>query len=594
MRMYTNNLGIHFMAQITWLIDGSNINHDYQVTALANALTNPGVISWLLVSTNSVALWEAFILCTRTNWQIIEIHYQNTAAVTIDTSGTKKVWIGVDQSVIDNGSSNATDWTGIATIRTGASYPAGNYIPLASITGGVITDARTFISGKALLANWYWINKVKEIDPTTWNEALRDISSWSSILSTELIQIIDPTTRTRKEVPYSFIENTITQWDSQDNISGEALTINDAVTYEYVQNSIWVVASWMGKYLQMKMWDVSGNTKKSMKIIGNAVSASTLKLWLGKVAWPTDNIQIRIETDSAWKPSGTLAHANATANIAGTGLTTTVVDTTVTFTWAFTLTANTLYHVVIQRQNAVDPVNYYVIGAVTKNVRMLKVNSHNGTAWQTESAVQSIYMVYAWAYSRYIVKSISSMIELNWVDGIVIATVALWAVCKINREWLMSWFSGLTDWATYYLSSTAWLLTSTWSATAREVGYAVWTTKLYIKNSIYNPNNYEYSLENANYYLNEWAVQFTNLSTTFRSTSRSRLGTGMTFSGGNGTLNVYVNNTTARTIASSSIPLSFIDIYPGDLVTINWIAWTWNYGRVLAFQMLLPPVWHFE
>lgn len=106
-----------------------------------------------------------------------------------------------------------------------------------------------------------------------------------------------------------------------------------------------------------------------------------MKLGLGKVAAPTDNLVVRIETDSAGKPSGTLVNANATSNIAGTGLTTGIVDTTVTFGGAFTLTANTLYHVVIQRQNAVDPVNYYVIGAITKNVRMLKVNTYNGTVW---------------------------------------------------------------------------------------------------------------------------------------------------------------------------------------------------------------------
>lgn len=129
------------------------------------------------------------------------------------------------------------------------------------------------------------------------------------------------------------------------------------------------------------MGDVAGNTRISMKIIGNGTSQTTMKLGLGKVAAPTDNLVIRIETDTAGKPSGTLANANATSSIAGTGLTTAIVDTTVTFGGAFALTANTLYHVVIQRVNSVDPVNYYVIGAITKNVRMLKVNTYNGTVW---------------------------------------------------------------------------------------------------------------------------------------------------------------------------------------------------------------------
>lgn len=164
------------------------------------------------------------------------------------------------------------------------------------------------------------------------------------------------------------------------------------------------------------MGDVAGNTRRSMKIVGNGISASTLKLGLGKTGAPSDNLIVRIETDSAGLPSGTLAHANATSNVDGTGLTTGIVDTTVTFGGAFTLTANTLYHVVIQRQNEVDPSNYYILGGVTRNVRMLKVNSHNGTSWQTESAVISLYMIYGGAYSRYIVKCVSNLTELNWFD----------------------------------------------------------------------------------------------------------------------------------------------------------------------------------
>lgn len=70
------------------------------------------------------------------------VSYSNTASVTIDSSGTKKVWVEVSQAKLNDGSANATDGTGIAVINTGASYPAGNYMPLASITGGVITDDR--------------------------------------------------------------------------------------------------------------------------------------------------------------------------------------------------------------------------------------------------------------------------------------------------------------------------------------------------------------------------------------------------------------------------------------------------------------------
>ncbi len=62
------------------------------------------------------------------------VSYNNTAAVAVTTSGTTKVWVEVSQAKLDDGSLNAADGTGIATINSGASFPASNYVPLASIT----------------------------------------------------------------------------------------------------------------------------------------------------------------------------------------------------------------------------------------------------------------------------------------------------------------------------------------------------------------------------------------------------------------------------------------------------------------------------
>ena len=79
------------------------------------------------------------------------VFFENTANVVVDLTGTKKVYILVDQGKLDDGSSNAEDGTGIGSIQTGASWPASNYIPLASITGGVITDARETLTGKSIM-----------------------------------------------------------------------------------------------------------------------------------------------------------------------------------------------------------------------------------------------------------------------------------------------------------------------------------------------------------------------------------------------------------------------------------------------------------
>jgi len=200
------------MAQITALIAGPNKNFDYQVTALARSILNQWVISWtdLIVSTNSVGVGEAFILCTRTGWQQVMVHYTNSASLAIDTTGTKYVWVGIDQSVIDDGSANAIDGTGIATIRTGSSYPTtGAYIPLASITGGVITDTRVFVTQKAITRNGFATGKTVYVDPNTGNEVVKNSTTSSTISGSDTMLMRDQN-GDEKRVAYSDFGSLVT------------------------------------------------------------------------------------------------------------------------------------------------------------------------------------------------------------------------------------------------------------------------------------------------------------------------------------------------------------------------------------------------
>ena len=155
------------MAQRTAIINGSNLNQDKDFWTFIDILAGGTsmISNGLLVSTNSVAVGKCLIKCTRTSTtpnETVWVVFENTTATTIDTSGTKKVYIEVLQTRINDGTLNTDQWwTGIATITTGASYPAWNYIPLASITWWVITDERpttkikwTEIVGVQSLAKW--------------------------------------------------------------------------------------------------------------------------------------------------------------------------------------------------------------------------------------------------------------------------------------------------------------------------------------------------------------------------------------------------------------------------------------------------------
>lgn len=136
------------MAQRVGLLNGTNLNQDKDIGTLLDVLTNAtGFIlnGGLAVTTNTVAIGKCLIACTRTSTtpnEDVWVVFENTTAVTIDTSGTKKVWVEITQANINDGSANALGGTGIGAITTGANYPAGNYIPLAVITGGSIVDDR--------------------------------------------------------------------------------------------------------------------------------------------------------------------------------------------------------------------------------------------------------------------------------------------------------------------------------------------------------------------------------------------------------------------------------------------------------------------
>lgn len=131
----------------------ANLNRDNDLGALGFAQYKdfPGkgaVLSGLAVSTNAVAVGRCVVVANRTSVTPNEdffMHIAVTATETIDTSGTKKVWVEPIQTHVDDASLNTSaDGTGIAQVNTGADWPATPHVRLATVAGGVITDARVY------------------------------------------------------------------------------------------------------------------------------------------------------------------------------------------------------------------------------------------------------------------------------------------------------------------------------------------------------------------------------------------------------------------------------------------------------------------
>lgn len=135
------------MAQKVTLLNGVTIERDTDYTAFAQHVLRTGIVSGLEVTNGSVSAGIGFIKVTRnatTPSEDILVKYENTTAVSIDTSGDKKVWVEINQDNVNDPGLNVADGTGVGSIQTGASFPSSNYIPLASITAGTITDLREY------------------------------------------------------------------------------------------------------------------------------------------------------------------------------------------------------------------------------------------------------------------------------------------------------------------------------------------------------------------------------------------------------------------------------------------------------------------
>lgn len=129
--------------------------------------------------------------------------------------------------------------------------------------------------------------------------------------------------------------------------------------------------------------------------LSGALTVKTIEVYLKKLTGTPGDITVRIETDNAGVPSGTLANANATATI--TGFSSTSFDwKVVDFTNSFTLAAATTYHLVLKTAAAANDNNYawasdassptYTLGAQS-------ASTDGGSTWSAVSGTDNYFRV---------------------------------------------------------------------------------------------------------------------------------------------------------------------------------------------------------
>lgn len=408
------------MTQVVWVIGGKNKSRDYHFQETASALINAGVIEGLAVTIDSVAIWKAFIEVTRTWGATFKVPFFSSEVEAITTGISQKIFIEINQVNIDDGDlENSVDGTGIGTIKVAASFPAGNYIPLAESNGaGAITDLRVNIEYKKALQNLDWI--VWDIN-TTW------------------------------DLHAAFL------FGDGSNITGLQAEVA-STSVNYMLWSSWDVAKWysLWNYEQLEVWtsnDVwsTAQPEVAQSFYAQDVDITTLKLMIKKVSSPSDNVFVEIQTDNAGVPSGSVVTNWTSNNVNYTTLTTSFVETTFTFASVPTLTAETLYHIVVKRSGATDAVNYYAVESAWSNVQIGTASLNTGS-WA--NTTDDLYFKLATGYKLAILWGLNFIwiCQISGIPG---------QIRKFNKDYDNNQI-GLIPWNFYRYNVATWVLEA-WS-----------------------------------------------------------------------------------------------------------------------------------
>ena len=118
-----------------------------------------------------------------------------------------------------------------------------------------------------------------------------------------------------------------------------------------------------------------------------AQTIGSVELYLAKVGTPAGTMTLRIETDDAGDPSGTLVDANATTTLGESTLATSYGAISFAFATAFAISGSTQYHIVLSTDRSTDTSNYVLWGADASAPSYAngEMKSEASSVWAAES-----------------------------------------------------------------------------------------------------------------------------------------------------------------------------------------------------------------
>jgi hypothetical protein len=215
-----------------------------------------------------------------------------------------------------------------------------------------------------------------------------------------------------------------------------------------------------------------------------AITLTTLKVYLKKASAPTDNLIFTIQTDNAGTPSGTPV-TNGTANsIAGPGLTTSYVLTTVTFGSTVTLAANTQYWLVAARDSTASDTNYYRLNGIADANKYASFtgSTFNASSWSTGAVVPYVQLICTTGNSTSVWRCSTNHanFHMRYALGLVTTDGTISTSTKVIFRGIVQGFTGLIPLTTYYAQDSIGTIGSTVGTTEAIVGTALSITEIVV------------------------------------------------------------------------------------------------------------------
>jgi hypothetical protein len=407
------------MAIRTNLIDWKVINSDTHFSKYIESVTEPWVIEWMAVTSWKVWIWKCWCPCVRTNNETVYAYVENFTEITIDTSWTWFIIVSIPQSMIDDGSLINEDWTWVATVEKVTELPEKNYLKLASINNGTITDERNIIKKvwelnmaiESLISRVDWIDeRVQELE-----------EAWAIDHLEEQALVWELYTSTSQSM---FRQLTPTNANS---------TVEDC-----------------------HVWDVAANTEIHIQRIAEWVESNQLKLKV-KMAWsPTTSLKVEVRKWVQVNVSSTEAYwywdssqVLASWSVAYSSFSTSWSEVTVNLNNAISVDKGTLLDIVVYQESwwskVVNASNYYILACdSTQWSEAFSFVSVNGTT-RTRSKLMPYCISNSFAQSllskvstatiswKSIVSHYAAMSEWNWTSAVNDSTPWRWYVYSNNN-----------------------------------------------------------------------------------------------------------------------------------------------------------------